>query len=105
MKRVGQHVRLRRYCGTQHAPAAFEQLTVERGTPRPEMRTIKLTGTVTAMQKAFGVDLVHHVIDGVSYSFVTIEVWKVNAAGLICAVRAYYEPPDAVDPYFKPPAD
>jgi ketosteroid isomerase-like protein len=45
------------------------------------------------------------VIDGVSYSFVTIEVWKVNAAGRICAVRAYYEPPDAVDPYFKPPTD
>jgi steroid Delta-isomerase len=45
------------------------------------------------------------VIDGVSYSFVTIEVWMVNAAGRICAVRAYYEPPDAVDPYFKPPAD
>jgi hypothetical protein len=45
------------------------------------------------------------VIDGVSYSFVTIEVWKVDAAGRICAVRPYYEPPDAADPYFKPPKD
>jgi kumamolisin len=33
-------------------------LTPEAGTPKPEHRTIKLTGTVAAMQKAFGVTLV-----------------------------------------------
>ncbi|MGC2401072.1 MAG: protease pro-enzyme activation domain-containing protein [Acidobacteriaceae bacterium] len=32
-------------------------LTVEKGTPQPEQRTIKLGGTVAAMQKAFGVSL------------------------------------------------
>ena len=33
-------------------------LTPQSGTPKPEHRTIKLTGTVAAMQKAFGVTLV-----------------------------------------------
>src|SRR5271168_2604868 len=42
-------------------------LTVEKGTPKPERRTIKLTGTVTAMQKAFGVTLTQKVLDGNTY--------------------------------------
>jgi len=42
-------------------------LTVEKGTPKPERRTIKLTGTVTAMQKAFGVTLTQKVQDGNTY--------------------------------------
>src|SRR6202451_4460453 len=39
-------------------------LTVEKGTPKPEQRTIKLTGTVAAMQKAFDVTLTQKVLDG-----------------------------------------
>ena len=35
--------------------------------PLPEHRTVKLTGSVTAMQKAFGVTLAQHIIDGVTY--------------------------------------
>ena len=42
-------------------------LTVAPDTPGPERRTIKLSGTVAAMQKAFGVALAHKVIDGTSY--------------------------------------
>ena len=42
-------------------------LTVEKGTPKPERRIIKLTGTVTAMQKAFGVTLTQKVLDGNTY--------------------------------------
>jgi kumamolisin len=42
-------------------------LTVEKGTPKPERRTIKLTGTVTAMQKAFGVTLAEKILDGNTY--------------------------------------
>jgi kumamolisin len=42
-------------------------LTVEKGTPQPERRTIKLSGTVTAMQKAFGVKLTQKVLDGITY--------------------------------------
>ena len=42
-------------------------LTVEKGTPKPESRIIKLTGTVTAMQKAFGVTLTQKVLDGNTY--------------------------------------
>ena len=42
-------------------------LTVERGTPAPGRRTIKLTGTVANMQRAFGVSLAHKTMEGVSY--------------------------------------
>ncbi|WP_353071954.1 S53 family peptidase [Tunturiibacter gelidoferens] len=42
-------------------------LTVAPDTPGPERRTIKLTGTVAAMQKAFGVTLVHKTHDGTTY--------------------------------------
>jgi len=42
-------------------------LTVQKDTPKPERRTIKLTGTVAAMQKAFGVTLTQKVLDGTTY--------------------------------------
>ena len=42
-------------------------LTVERGTPAPGRRTIKLTGTVANMQRAFGVSLAYKTMEGVSY--------------------------------------
>jgi len=42
-------------------------LAVEPDTPGPERRTIKLSGTVAAMQKAFGTTLSQTTIDGVSY--------------------------------------
>jgi kumamolisin len=42
-------------------------LKVEPGTPKPEQRAVKLTGTVTAMQKAFGVTLVQKDLDGNTY--------------------------------------
>lgn len=41
-------------------------LTVQPGTPAPGRRTIKLTGTVANLQKAFGVSLMHKNLDGVS---------------------------------------
>jgi kumamolisin len=42
-------------------------LAVTPDTPGPERRTIKLTGTIAAMQKAFGVTLVHKTHDGTTY--------------------------------------
>ncbi|WP_158943765.1 protease pro-enzyme activation domain-containing protein [Granulicella sp. S190] len=42
-------------------------LTVAPDTPGPERRTIKLNGTIAAMQKAFGVTLVHKTHDGATY--------------------------------------
>jgi kumamolisin len=42
-------------------------LTVAPDTPGPERRTIKLSGTVAAMQKAFGVTLVHKAREGTTY--------------------------------------
>ena len=42
-------------------------LKVAPDTPGPERRTIKLTGTIASMQKAFGVSLVHKTVDGATY--------------------------------------
>src|ERR1700675_4844190 len=42
-------------------------LTVDKGTPEPGRRTLKLTGTVAAMQHAFGVKLVQKTLDGKVY--------------------------------------
>jgi kumamolisin len=42
-------------------------LKVLPGMPAPGRRTLKLTGTVANMQRAFGVSLSHSTIDGVSY--------------------------------------
>jgi kumamolisin len=42
-------------------------LTVQPGTPAPGRRTIKLTGTVVNMQRAFGVALMNKALDGVTY--------------------------------------
>jgi kumamolisin len=42
-------------------------LAIEPDTPGPERRTIKLSGTVAAMQKAFGTALIEKKIDGVTY--------------------------------------
>jgi kumamolisin len=42
-------------------------LKIKAGTPAPGRRTIKLTGTVAQMQRAFGVSLSHRTIDGQVY--------------------------------------
>jgi kumamolisin len=42
-------------------------LAIEPDTPGPERRTIKLSGTVSDMQKAFGTALMHTTIDGATY--------------------------------------
>ena len=42
-------------------------LTVQAGTPAPGRRTMKLTGTVANLQRAFGVSLAQKTIDGAGY--------------------------------------
>jgi kumamolisin len=42
-------------------------LTADPATPRPGMRDVKLTGTVAAMQKAFGVSFAQAEINGATY--------------------------------------
>jgi kumamolisin len=77
-KRLGKDRLTRAQYRQQHAadPAAVKLvrafakefgLTVAEDTPKPERRTIKLTGTVAAMQKAFGVTLTQKVLDGNTY--------------------------------------
>jgi kumamolisin len=50
-----------------HAFAKEFGLTVDPGTPKPERRAVLLTGSVAAMQKAFGVQLKHATVDGATY--------------------------------------
>jgi len=45
------------------------------------------------------------VIGDKTYDFETIEVWKLGESGKFVAVRGYYDPPAAVDDYFKAPED
>jgi len=77
-KRLGKDRLTRAQYRQQHAadPAAIKLvrafakefgLTVDKDTPKPEQRTIKLTGTVAAMQKAFDVTLTQKVLDGNIY--------------------------------------
>ncbi len=77
-KRLGKDRLTRAQYRQQHAadPAAIKLvrafakefgLTVDKDSPKPERRTIKLTGTVAAMQKAFDVTLTQKVLDGNIY--------------------------------------
>src|SRR6202012_4023954 len=50
-----------------HAFAKEFGLTIDKDSPKPERRTVKLTGTVAAMQKAFGVTLIEKTLDGNVY--------------------------------------
>jgi kumamolisin len=50
-----------------HAFAAEFGLSVHKDTPKPERRTVLLTGSVAAMQEAFGVELKEAEIDGETY--------------------------------------
>jgi ketosteroid isomerase-like protein len=43
------------------------------------------------------------VIGDERFDFETIEVWKLGDDGKFVAVRGYYDPPAAVDDYFKTP--
>jgi kumamolisin len=77
-KRLGKDRLTRAQFKQQHAadPDAVKRvrsfakefgLTVEKGTPEPGQRTVKLTGTVAAMQKAFDVSLAERSMAGVTY--------------------------------------
>jgi kumamolisin len=77
-KRLGKDRLTRAQYRQQHAadPAAIKLvrafgkefgLAVDKDTPQPERRTIRLTGNVAAMEKAFGVKLTQKVLDGVTY--------------------------------------
>jgi kumamolisin len=50
-----------------HAFAREFGLTIEKDTPRPERRTVLLSGTAAAMQKAFGVALKQVTVGGSTY--------------------------------------
>ena len=49
----------------------------------------------------------HGVVDGQRFTMEGIEIWKVADDGRVCAVRAYFTPPEgvALDEYFTPDRD
>src|SRR5947209_4852437 len=50
-----------------HAFAKEFGLSIEKNTPKPERRTVLISGTVAQMEKAFGVKLLHSNVDGQAY--------------------------------------
>jgi kumamolisin len=111
-KRLGQDRLTRAQYRQQHAadPAAITLvrafakefgLAVEKGTPKPERRTIQLTGTVTAMQKAFGVALIQKVLDGNTYRVREGSIHlPAELAGAVVAVLGLDNRPQA-QPHFR----
>jgi kumamolisin len=76
-------------------------LTVDPGTPAPGRRTMKLTGTVANMQRAFGVSLAHKTMDGVTYR---VREGSINLPaelqGYVVAVLGLDNRPQA-EPHFR----
>ncbi|HTZ59428.1 MAG TPA: S53 family peptidase [Acidobacteriaceae bacterium] len=76
-------------------------LKVEQGTPRPGQRTIKLSGTVSAMQRAFGVSLTHKELEGNSYRIREGSIHlPADLAGAVEAVLGLDNRPQA-KPHFR----
>lgn len=64
--------------------------------------TLELTRLVVCADEAAITLKNHGQIDGKDFTMEGIEIWKVGNDGLVCEVRAYFEPPENVelDPYF-----
>ena len=76
-------------------------ITVQPGTPAPGRRTIKLTGTVANMQRAFGVSLAHKTMKGETYR---VREGSINLPaelqGYVVAVLGLDNRPQA-EPHFR----
>ena len=84
-----------------HAFAKEFGLKVHRDTPKPERRTVLLTGTPAAMQKAFGVELKHATLDGETYRIREGGIHiPASLSGIIVAVLGLDNRPQA-KPHFR----
>jgi kumamolisin len=111
-RRLGKDRLTRAQYRQQHAadPAAIKLvrafakefgLTVDKDTPAPERRTIKLTGNVAAMEKAFGVKLTQKVLDGATYRVREGSILiPASLAGAVEAVLGLDNRPQA-QPHFR----
>jgi kumamolisin len=81
--------------------AAEYGLTVHKDSPKPEQRTVLLTGTAAAMQRAFGVELKQVVVDGAKYRVRegAIQI-PAELAGKVVAVLGLDNRPQA-QPHFR----
>src|ERR1700737_4580360 len=76
-------------------------LKVEAGTPAPGRRTIKLTGTVANMQRAFGVSLSNMTIDGKTYRVRDGSIYlPAELQGYVVGVLGLDNRPQAI-PHFR----
>jgi kumamolisin len=76
-------------------------LKAKAGTPAPGRRTIKLSGTVAEMQRAFGVSLSHCAIDGQSYRVRDGNIYiPAELQGYVVAVLGLDNRPQAI-PHFR----
>lgn len=76
-------------------------LAVQPGTPAPGRRTLKLTGSVANMQRAFGVALMEKTIEGVTYRVREGSILlPAELIGYVVAVLGLDNRPQA-DPHFR----
>ena len=84
-----------------HAFAREFGLTIEKGDPKPGRRTLHLTGSVAAMQKAFGVVLKHSTVDGTPYRVREGGIHlPASLSGIVVAVLGLDNRPQA-KPHFR----
>jgi kumamolisin len=112
LKRLGKDRLTRTQYRQQHGadPAAIKVvqafakefgLSVDKATPKPERRTIMLTGTVAAMQKAFDVSLTQKVLEGETYRVREGSIrLPTEVAGAVVAVLGLDNRPQA-QPHFR----
>jgi steroid Delta-isomerase len=64
--------------------------------------TLELTSLVVCADEAAITLNNHGQVGGKDLIMQGIEIWKVDSDGLVCEVRAYFEPPEDIelDPYF-----
>ena len=67
-----------------------------------QLWTLELTRLVVCGDEAAITLKNHGRVGGQDFVMEGIEIWKVNEQGLVCEVRAYFEPPESVelDSYF-----
>jgi kumamolisin len=114
LKRLGKDRLTRAEYRKQHGPdpdalkkvrAFAKEFGLKAEAPKPGMRDMKLTGTVAAMQKAFGVSLAQKEIDGTTYRVREggIELPK-ELLSVVDAVLGLDNRPQA-KPHFRPHAN
>lgn len=88
---------------TKHGRAALETTWARSNRPGRAWRLAPRR--VVECGDELAVDLLNHgTIDGTAVTVESIEIWRVDAAGLVAAVRVYFQPDASVNDSFYVPS-